>query len=393
MRYQKTNNLRKIFLWLATFGLLSVVSFGAIISVDAYECRTGDTECEETRANMNEKTAEASALLAKANSLNSLINQLDQEISAINAEIAANEQTIAEVKAEIATKETQLEKSQIALAELIVKMHYDTPGDTVSILAGSDSISDLAERDTRQEALRTQIILASQKIKADKEALEVKKADVEQRLAANENSRALAESKRQTQAALRAEYRQSANNARTLANYYENMLKELAYVPPNNSVGWGVRNYAIANTYPERGSCPASNCSFYAHNGYVCQCTSYAVWKAEEYWGINLSDRSYNILGNAKYYAQQYKWNKYYVAKSGITPYVDQTPAAKTIAVDTNGQYGHVMWVESVNANGTINISEYNDNWPRGNCYIGDFCARNNVGSKGLYFVHFQKDS
>jgi surface antigen len=38
----------------------------------------------------------------------------------------------------------------------------------------------------------------------------------------------------------------------------------------------------------------------------------------------------------------------------------DNSPSAGDAAVSNVGEYGHVMYVESVNGNGTINISDYN---------------------------------
>ena len=36
------------------------------------------------------------------------------------------------------------------------------------------------------------------------------------------------------------------------------------------------------------------------------------------------------------------------------------TPRAGSVGVIMAGQYGHTVWVESVNSDGTINISQYN---------------------------------
>ena len=44
---------------------------------------------------------------------------------------------------------------------------------------------------------------------------------------------------------------------------------------------------------------------------------------------------------------------------------VSTTPRAGSVGVMMSGPYGHVVWVESVNGNGTINISQYNY-WLRG---------------------------
>ena len=64
---------------------------------------------------------------------------------------------------------------------------------------------------------------------------------------------------------------------------------------------------------------------------------------------------------------------------SGI--WVDNTPAANTVAVSGYGGYGHVMWVESVNPDGTLNISEYN--W-----YPYAFSTGVVTNPSGLSYIH-----
>ena len=109
--------------------------------------------------------------------------------------------------------------------------------------------------------------------------------------------------------------------------------------------------------------------------------TSYASWKAKEKWGIT------NTWGGNAYSYEN--GAGHYVPGSGIYSYVDSSPAPNTIAIWKSGPYGHVAWVESVNADGSINISEYNVNWPSIGCYIGDYCSRTGVGSAGVRFLHF----
>ena len=81
------------------------------------------------------------------------------------------------------------------------------------------------------------------------------------------------------------------------------------------------------------------------------------------------------------------------VPNNGTYTYVNSTPAPNSIAIwpaSYPGSYGHVAWVESVNSNGSINITEYNVSWPAIGCYEKDFCSRNGVGSAGVSFLHFE---
>jgi hypothetical protein len=59
---------------------------------------------------------------------------------------------------------------------------------------------------------------------------------------------------------------------------------------------------------------------------------------------------------------------------------VDHNPAPNTIGQVDGYPYGHVFWVESVNGDGSINVSEYNNAYATylytGDMHYGDFGAR-----------------
>ena len=157
-------------------------------------------------------------------------------------------------------------------------------------------------------------------------------------------------------------------------------MEDLAWKPAV-TVGAGGKWAGRGNTYPYQNNCPRDNNRYTAYNGNVCQCTSYASWKAYEKWGVTAK-----MGGHARSYVNA----SVPVPTTGITTYVDNVPAPYTIAVQTGGTYGHVMWVESVNANGTINVTEYNVSWASIGCYAGDFCSRQGVGTANTWFIHFE---
>ena len=174
----------------------------------------------------------------------------------------------------------------------------------------------------------------------------------------------------------------NTNNS-TDNNEEEEREKAASWVPPNNTTTNGGRLTDAANTYPYKDNCPLDNLKYSIYGGSVCQSTSYVSWKAYEKWEI------VNTWGGNS--ANYVNATNYYVPKNGARTYVNTTPAPYTIAVQTGGgAYGHVMWVESVNENGTINVTEYNVNWPAIGCNTADFCARRNVSTAGAWFVHFE---
>lgn len=73
----------------------------------------------------------------------------------------------------------------------------------------------------------------------------------------------------------------------------------------------------------------------------------YCTWYVKDRRGASLP----NGLGNA---------NTWYSRAAGMGMAVGSTPRAGAVGTTTRGSLGHVVYVESVNADGTINISEMN---------------------------------
>lgn len=369
-------------IYLSVLLVLATV-FGVIINstAEAYICKDGDTKCEEAKKKMQDNQSAAASYTKKADSVGAIIEQLNDEISSLNNAIAENEAQVKKLNKEIEETEQKLEDEQSALAELLVNMHFESDAEPIRVLAGATSISDLAEKAARDEVVKQEIATASDKVKLAKEKLNKEKADVEAKLKENESSRSLLASKQADQKDLKDKYEKNADDASAVAAYWEKQFQALAWTPPSNTSGNGNRWAGTSNTYPYAGNCPQDNVQYSAYGGAVCQCTSYASWKAKEKWGI-----TNNWGGNA--YSYENGAGRY-VPNSGIYSYVDSSPAPYTIAIWKSGPYGHVAWVESVNADGSINISEYNVNWPSIGCYIGDYCSRTGVGSAGVRFLHF----
>lgn len=61
---------------------------------------------------------------------------------------------------------------------------------------------------------------------------------------------------------------------------------------------------------------------------------------------------------------------------------VDSHPKPGDVAIEIGGKHGHSMYVESVNGNGTLNISDYNRQ------SMGTF-SQETVSAAGLVFIHF----
>ena len=331
-------------------------------------------ECKAAEAKEAEAREKARSAAAAADSLESVIQGLELEIFALEAKIASNEAVAAELQTKIQANEDKLNVQKTALASLLVDNYFESKPDTIMILAGSNYLSDLTEKQSRAETIKQQINLSARNIKSVKLELEDQKAEVDRILVDQNNQKKVIAEKRAEQNSLLERYR---NNAEAFTAEAEEARKikedEIAEeVARLNSSGVAALG---TNTYPYQGDCPHKNLWYATQWGYVCQCTSYAGWKAYEHWGAYIA-----------YWGNAYSWDESAVARGYR---VDREPAPFTIAVSNSGAWGHVMWVESVNDNGTINLSEYNNSYSAASHVPGDYGYRVGVSPAGLVFIHF----
>lgn len=147
------------------------------------------------------------------------------------------------------------------------------------------------------------------------------------------------------------------------------------------------------------GGCPPSNDLYSRTDGYgfySCQCTSYVAWKVNQN-GIKLNNYQVEVNGKLQsigsYYSTINKETIHRLSHAGnwddavstINIPVDNSPKVGDIAVwepyiGGSKWAGHVAYVESVNSDGSVNISEYNFH-----TLIG-YGTRKNV--KASHYIH-----
>lgn len=348
--------------------------------------------CMEAVRKEQEAAKNAAYASQTANLYQIKVQELNVQIAIKESEIASTEAEVAELNKQIKEAETKLLSEQRALASLLAKMHFSSDSEPIKILAGSNSISDLAEKQAREEAAKKQITVSAATIKEAKEKLEndrenVKRLLAEQKAARNELAAARAEqqelvNKYQNDAEAYAQVAEEAKAAKLEAERREQEAHPELYRGSS---------FTGANTYPWQNDCPGRQDDFLTYwedfagwhklGGLVCECVSYVGWKAYERFGLSLA------WGNA------YSWDD--VARyQGYR--VDHSPAPDTIGQADGGQWGHVFWVESVNDDGSINVTEYNNAYATqlysGKYRYGDFGSRRiSVGELWQYnFIHLE---
>lgn len=354
-------------------------------------CRNS-AACMEAVAKEQEANKSAAAAATTASLYQSRVNELNVEIAAKELMIAETEAEIQALTEEIAATEKKLEAEQNALAELLIGTHFESDAEPITILAGANSISDLAEKQARSEVVKQQISVTAKKVREAKEKLEADKERVEALLVEQKTAREQLVATRAEQQNLVNKYKNDAAGYAAVAKAAQEAQRaaERAEQEAHPELYRG-SSYTGVNTYPWQNDCPKRQDDYVTYwsdafgthkiGGYVCECVSYAGWKAYEAYGIAAA------WGNA------YSWDD--VAKM-LGYKVDHTPAEDTIGQVDGYPYGHVFWVESVNADGSINVTEYNNAYATylysGVSRYGDFGSRR-IAKNELWqynFIHLQ---
>ncbi|MCL2452026.1 CHAP domain-containing protein [Candidatus Saccharibacteria bacterium] len=305
------------------------------------------------RNEINGYNARAKELSEQADSLSNAVAQLQNQQNAIQAEINLNKAKISELNAEIAANEAKLEEQSAVLGDTLVDMHLDKRTTPLEILASSKNLSDYVDKATQQATVKEQVNISINKISELKQKLQEEKTAVERLLKDQETRNNQLASMKREQQNLLSETQGQEETYKQLTNKNKEEISRLQAEQirlNQSSTGGG----SVVAGDPNRGGYPA-----YLHNARISslidpwgmfnrQCVSYTAWKVHQnygnmpYWGG---------IGNAN------QWDDN-ARRLGIPN--GKTPKAGSVIVWDVGRYGHVAWVEAVNSNGTINISEYN---------------------------------
>ena len=350
---------------IAVFGLFS---FGNIVFADTF-----DEQINQLQNEVNSYQAEAGRLRAEANTLQNAVNALNAQKMAIQAQLDLTQAKLNQLNPEIEANQKKLEQQQDVLDATISDLSVESTTSPIELLAGSNSIGDFIDRQEYRSSVQEQIESAIKEVKALEAKLAEQKIEVEKVLADQTSQRNDLAAKEAEQANLLAQT-QGQEAA------YQNMIgaknSEISSLRAQQAAA-NARFIGAAGTGPAcGGGYPGQWCNIPMDTVvdnwgmYNRECVSYTAFRVaasgrhKPYWGG---------IGNAN------QWDDN-ARNQGIP--TDYSPRAGDVAISNAGYYGHAMYVESVNPNGTINISQYNADWQ------GTY-STNTISPRGLVFIHF----
>ena len=155
--------------------------------------------CRAAKKAENEATTKANEASKAATTLEGEVERLQQEIAMYEARIKTNEAEAEDLKQKIEETTKKLKLQQQALANMLINLHFEDDGDAIMILAGSNSISDFAERQSRADTAKNQVTLSAQTVKSIKQDLEKQKTEIERVIADQQIQRKAVEDKKAEQ--------------------------------------------------------------------------------------------------------------------------------------------------------------------------------------------------
>lgn len=379
---QLLSNRKKLLSGVAAL-VMAVVLFAAPVTADLQD------RIDRLTDQNSQRQGEVSNLTDQATSLQDKINRIQSRINAIQSLINKHQEEINKLEKQIVKAEKELDKQRNLLGTNIRVMYLEGDISTLEMLASSKDLSEFVDKQQYRTAVQNQITETLDKITALRQELSEKRVAVERRLQdqqelySEQNARktesaqllALNQNERQQ---LDAEIKATSKKIEELKR--QQALENLRLFGGGaGQLGGGGYPWGYAkclHTGQVDGWCPNYD---WAVNG------SPWNWQTGGYGYRNCTDWvSYRVgvatgnfvpagLGNAN------QWDDRAPAY-GFT--VSNTPRAGAAAVSNSGYYGHVMYVESVNGDGTITVSDYN------RAGTGKY-AITRISPSGLRFVYF----
>jgi surface antigen len=335
-----------------------------------------DEQIKALQQQNNANQSVLGGLQATAASYQDAISRLQAQIDGVQASINANIAKQADLQAQIVAAQQEIARQKSILSTDIKSMYVDGTPSTIEILATSRNLSEFVDKQEYRTTVQNKLQETLKKIAELQLQLQAQKVEVDQLLKDQQAQQAQLASDRAQQASMLSynEGQQAAYNQQISANASQiNSLRQAQIAANARFIGSAGTGPACGGGYPARWCNIGQDTALDNWGMYNRECVSYTAFRVAAS-GRFMPGWGFQGRGNANQWVDD--------ARSDGIP-VDTTPHAGDVAISLGGAYGHAMYVESVNGDGTINISQYNA------ALDGRFSNRYNLNPSGLYFIHF----
>ena len=387
LKSKKVKNLSNILSMRMTVIIVAVLCVGFVsfplVNADRYQ-----EQIDNLRSQNSEAEKKVDELEVQASTLEGVIAELQGRINGLEQQIRKNQAVSDDLKQQIVVAEAELAKQKDLLGQNIKAMYMEGQISTIEMLATSKDLSQFVDKQQYREVVESRIKAQVDKITDLKLQLKTQRERIEQLIKEDTILRQnIATQKAEQDRLLGLNQSERNNYNQSIQNNNKEIteLRRLQYLENVRLFGggggvvggggypWG--NAPCLGTGQVAGWCPGYEWGYngsynnWATGGYAFRnCTDWVAYR------VNSTGRHVpSGLGNAN------SWDNR-APSYGFT--VSSTPREGAAAVSNSGYYGHVMYVESVNSDGTITISDYNRAGP------GEYGVKS-ISPSGLSFVYF----
>lgn len=372
---QKTTQNRKKALSLRAAGALVGLSCLALVllATPLVKADYYDDQINALNAQNNSNYQALTVLGAQAASYQDAIAKLQGQINALQAQITDNENKQASLQQQIVEKQAEIDHEREVLAADVKAMYVDDQMTTIEMLATSKNLSDYVDKEEYRTAIQKKLQDTLAQITKLQQELQAQKVEVDKLLADQKNQQTAlnAVQAQQNQMLAYTQSQQAAYNQQISANSSKiASLRQQQIAANSRFIGAAGSGPTCGGGYPAQWCEIPQDSVVDSWGMYNRECVSYTAFRVAAsgrhmpYWGG---------VGNAN------QWDDN--ARAAGIP-VDGNPRAGDVAISNSGYYGHAMYVESVNGNGTINISQYN-------AALNGRFSTNTISVGSLVFIHF----
>jgi surface antigen len=353
--------------------IVSAVPFSAIPKVYADRF---DDKINALQQEINDYQAQAAALGAQADTLQNQLADLAAQKATIESQINLSQAKYDKLINDIAATEKKISDNKDALGHTIADMYISDTISPLEMVASSKNIGDYVDKQAYQSSVSDQLQQTITEINDLKAKLESQKTDVERVLADQKSQQTALAAKSAEQAQLLADTQGQEAAYQSLSSQRNQQINDLrSQQAAAMRVAGSIGNGSVGGGgYPGSWANAEQDTIIDDWALYNRECVSYTAWKVAS---TGRFVPNFGGAGNANQWPDT-------TARYGIPN--GSTPKAGSVAIWYVGAYGHAMYVEAVNGDGTITVSDYNNNSDGGGWGRYHYYVRSAAGLTYIYF-------
>ncbi len=353
------------------------ISFGTQVFADKY-----DDQIKAIQAEIDGYQQQAAALGAQADTLQNQLANLAAQKATIQGQIDLSQAKYDKLVIQIAETEKKIVDNKNALGQIIADMYVDGSITPLEMLASSSNIGDYVDQQEYRSSIQSNLSKTIEEINSLKKKLETQKKDVENVLADQKSQRETLAAKEAEQAKLLADTQGQEAAYQQLSSERNGQINSLrqqqAAAMAAAAAASGASNIGGGSVggggYPAIWANAPQDSLVDSWGLYNRECVSYTAWKVAS---TGRFVPHFSGYGNANQWPAT-------TSRYGIPN--GSTPVAGSVAIWYVGIYGHSMYVEAVNGDGTITVSDYNNNADGGGWGRYHYYTRSAAGLTYIYF-------